>query len=593
MDRERHHRRGDLDRSVTPSVSRYGGVVGARIRRSPQLVHWAMLLGGFALLLWINRNQWFYYDDWDFVARTAGVSGSPGLFQPHNEHWSTLPILLWQGIFDIAGARTYIPYLAAMLLTHVALVHLVWRTIVRTGSSAWTATFATAVLICNGAGWENITWAFQIGFIASTASLFAGLLVVENDVLTRRRIGVTWLILVAGLMCSGIGVLAVAVVVLATLLRHRWQRAAWVASVPVATYAIWGFAVHLRSTLAPVPKSALLHLPDYIWTGLTQTADMVTGLGTVTSVRDSVTGATESGVVSIGVGAILLTVLAVWLVRTWETGRLSPLVYATALGAPALFLLTGSGRVGFGISQAASSRYIYIAAFLLLPAAAAATQALLRNVLSRQIAGVVVLLAMTIHGVAILDDAAAVSSAQKQISRSRVLAAAALVGQPGTVGTTPDPQFAPQLPLDEVAVLNNQGALPAQVVPASLSAALDEATQLQIRIATTQPTDAGAPPSVVDGAVFAGAPSGCLAVGAGTTILTFHGPGAVKLLSQQAVDAEVRVIDPANPGVVALPRTVALNPGLPTWITSTAPHEQTMTIATQQGPVRICGVATP
>ena len=63
-------------------------------RRASSL-HALSLFAALVYLLWVDRHQWFAGDEWDLLAR-RGLTGSHeiGLFQPHNEHWSTLPVLL-------------------------------------------------------------------------------------------------------------------------------------------------------------------------------------------------------------------------------------------------------------------------------------------------------------------------------------------------------------------------------------------------------------------------------------------------------------------------------------------------------------------
>src|SRR5258705_13975951 len=62
-----------------------------------------------ALSLWLvlGRNQWFFSDEWDFLAgRTAGDLGD--LIRPHDNHWSTLPILVYRLLWWLFGFRTYL-----------------------------------------------------------------------------------------------------------------------------------------------------------------------------------------------------------------------------------------------------------------------------------------------------------------------------------------------------------------------------------------------------------------------------------------------------------------------------------------------------
>jgi hypothetical protein len=62
----------------------------------------------FVLYLVLGRDHWFFLDDWDFIVnRHVGSLGE--LFRPHNEHWSTLPIIVYRGLYQVFGTRTYLP----------------------------------------------------------------------------------------------------------------------------------------------------------------------------------------------------------------------------------------------------------------------------------------------------------------------------------------------------------------------------------------------------------------------------------------------------------------------------------------------------
>src|SRR5437870_12494971 len=53
-----------------------------------------------AVLLYVSKYKNFYYDEWDFIsgARTWDLKV---FFLAHNEHWSTIPILFWKGLFAV------------------------------------------------------------------------------------------------------------------------------------------------------------------------------------------------------------------------------------------------------------------------------------------------------------------------------------------------------------------------------------------------------------------------------------------------------------------------------------------------------------
>ena len=133
---------------------------------------------GFYLAL--SRSLWFYSDDWAFLLRRGTVTedvdaGRLGLWEPHNEHWSTGPILIYRALFEVFGLRHYTPYLVPVLLAHVALVLLAYRLLIRFGVRRWVAFAVATMLAFNGAGAENILWPFQIGFVGALALGFGAL----------------------------------------------------------------------------------------------------------------------------------------------------------------------------------------------------------------------------------------------------------------------------------------------------------------------------------------------------------------------------------------------------------------------------------
>ena len=47
----------------------------------------------FVTFLTMGRRNWFFLDEWDFLAGRS-VTSVDDLMRPHNEHWSTLPIMV-------------------------------------------------------------------------------------------------------------------------------------------------------------------------------------------------------------------------------------------------------------------------------------------------------------------------------------------------------------------------------------------------------------------------------------------------------------------------------------------------------------------
>ncbi|MFN2556118.1 MAG: hypothetical protein ABR592_04485, partial [Nitriliruptorales bacterium] len=95
-----------------PALDRAGVAAGERYRRGSSWargVHVLTLVVGLAVLVVVSRGQWFVIDEWVFLTDRR-LEDVRGLFVPHNEHWSTLPIVLWRALFATVGLRSYWPY---------------------------------------------------------------------------------------------------------------------------------------------------------------------------------------------------------------------------------------------------------------------------------------------------------------------------------------------------------------------------------------------------------------------------------------------------------------------------------------------------
>src|SRR3954468_2055543 len=82
-------------RRIVPAVTEGG----RGPRRLALTVHVLVLVGGFSALLSCTRGQWFYGDEWDFLGHRGLAGAERSLWAPHNEHWSTGPILIYRGLY--------------------------------------------------------------------------------------------------------------------------------------------------------------------------------------------------------------------------------------------------------------------------------------------------------------------------------------------------------------------------------------------------------------------------------------------------------------------------------------------------------------
>jgi hypothetical protein len=171
-----------------------------------------------AVILRLGLGLTFFADEWALI-ETRSLGDPASWFTPHNEHWSTLLIIVHRLLVETVGLGSYVPYLLVVTLLHLTVAALVY-VLVRRRTAAGVALGAALIVLFLGSGFENLFWGFQIGFVASTAIGLAALAVLEGPASGRRSAAGVGL-LIAGLMSSGVGVVFVVVVGIDLLDRRR------------------------------------------------------------------------------------------------------------------------------------------------------------------------------------------------------------------------------------------------------------------------------------------------------------------------------------------------------------------------------------
>ena len=296
-----------------------------------------------AVILWLTRTYTFYFDEWTFIS-TAPDWTLATYFRPHNEHPAILFRLAYSALLDTVGLRSYLPYMAALVVAHAANVVLLFE-LVRRRSGDLVALAAALLLLVLGAGWEDLLWAFQMAWLASVALGLGALLAMQNP----RRMALATGLLAASLAFSGIGLaFAVAGTVQLLLTTARRRDVLWLVPVGIglaAWYVAFGrFGNHPN----PQPTAGNLLLdPLYTLWGMSQSVAGLIG---------------EGGWVGAAVLAAAVAALA-W--HWWRHGADSFEIGAAA-GLVAFYLVTGLTRAQLGVQQSGASRYTYIGAVLWL-----------------------------------------------------------------------------------------------------------------------------------------------------------------------------------------------------------------------------------
>jgi hypothetical protein len=343
-----------------------GARVGAPADRSTRLallVFAAVEVAAVALWLVLARSQWFFSDEWDFLAgRTAGDLGD--LFRPHNEHWSTLPILAYRLLWWLVGLRSYLPYVALLVLLHVTTAALLRAIMRRAGVGPWIATAAASAFALFGAGYQNIVWAFQIGFTGAVVFGLTHLLLADHDGPVDRRDWLGCLAGLAALLCSGVGVAMAVVVGLAVLMRRGWRIAALHVAPLALAYLVWWAIIGNKPQQNGRVRA--VELAQFVWDGV---QGVFGALGQLT-----------------GIGLALGVLLIVGLALAWapldgdQLRRRAAMPCALLFGLIVFLVLSGVSRVGvLGPGFARTSRYLHVGAAFVLPAVAVAADAVVRR----------------------------------------------------------------------------------------------------------------------------------------------------------------------------------------------------------------------
>ena len=197
-------------------------------------------LGGLMLavaivLLVVGRDTTFFFDEWNFILDRRGHAADVFL-DGHNGHLSLLPVLAYKGLLETVGLDHYWLYRSLLVVLHLASGALVYA-LARRRTAPWPAFLAAALVLVLGAAWDDLLWAFQIGFLGSVAAGLAMLLALDRE--SGRGDALAAVALGASLACSGLGAAFAVAAVTELAVGRRWRRLAIVCGPPLVLYGLW------------------------------------------------------------------------------------------------------------------------------------------------------------------------------------------------------------------------------------------------------------------------------------------------------------------------------------------------------------------
>jgi hypothetical protein len=312
----------------------------------------------FAGVLYVTSYKDFYYDEWDFVVGRR-LWAPQAFVAPELYHLAAIPILIYKLLFLFVGLRTHVPYQAMLLLAHVA-VALQLFAFIRRQSGDLLAFAASLILLFFGSGSYDIVFAFELTFVGAIAFSLAAILLSRDTSHVVARIVAIALALIGGLMCHVLTFAFIGAMFIELALDPR-RRALLLGLVPpVIAFVAW----YLIFDTGSYPGSS--GVTTELLRGPTGFA-LVAGLVAFVMVGAEATAAGMFGLpANTGSAALaIVAVLVVW--SLYQRRRLESWQLGMVAGLVGFFVLTGLGRLQFGVDYASQTRYVYVGAVFLLP----------------------------------------------------------------------------------------------------------------------------------------------------------------------------------------------------------------------------------
>ena len=363
----------------------------------------------------------FRLDDYVVPMDHAGWSWNE-LFLPMNEHWSTLTLVVFKLLLLVFGLRDYLPYLLVLALMHAAAAFLLFAYI-RGMAGDLLALGACLLFAFLAQGSEEFFWAIQINLTGSVLLGLGALLALDIPAISRRRLALASLLLLASLMFFGEGLIFLVMASLLVTLRRRVRSHAAALLLPALAYMGWfvAFGSHASNY-----HDSLLRHPELGGRFL---------LFFAYGLASAVTRTFELPLLAaIPVGAVVVLGLRHrWFARNHRW----PAIAAATVAACVFYLLTGFERL---YTSPDPPRYVYaVAVFVLIGTAGAVAPVTWRPSLLRALLLVGLGIVTTVN-VALLATFAVGFRGETPYRRDQVQTALAFSTAPGV---DRDTEFSP------------------------------------------------------------------------------------------------------------------------------------------------------
>ena len=331
--------------------------------RLPVLLLAVAALASGIWLIGLDSRLTFIADDWMLLVKRQGWTLDYFL-HPFHGNIVAAPGLVYRLMLEVFGMGSATPYYCVAIAAFLASAVLLFA-FARRRVGEWPALIGAVLILFLGAAFEDLFFAFQIGYFASMAAGLGMLLALDREDETGDRVACALAVVSLAFSSVGLAFVAGAVVDVALGRRPRLRRA-YVALLPIALYLLWwvGWG-HVANTNVSFDNA--LETPKFVFeaaaAGIVSLLGLATGDGSEPDQPHLIWGE-----------LLLVAGLVLLAVRFWRQRRL-PRGLAVALGIGLAFW----GLAGLNAEEMrlpTSSRYQYPSAVFLLLIAAEALRGL-------------------------------------------------------------------------------------------------------------------------------------------------------------------------------------------------------------------------
>jgi hypothetical protein len=311
----------------------------------------AMAVAAGLLLHW-GRGQVMAGDDLFYAQRLAESSLGHAILHS-NLYLLALPMALYEGMFELFGIGSYLPYRLLAVALGLLCAGLFYA-IARRRIGPWLALAPTVLLLFYGSGGEELLTGTRIPSLVAIASGLGAVLALERQDRPGDVLAALLLCVSATSHPTGIGFLVAAAIIVAWRPSPRRWASSWVVLVPAALVAAF-LAFYQRT--ADTPDQGLVDVLSFERASWTMLTAAVSGLSGV--LRSPVWDRPLAVIAS----ALLLALIVAGAALRWR--RLRPTFWAAAGGLVVLLAATRLSPGGF-IRVPDAPRYLYPETILFL-----------------------------------------------------------------------------------------------------------------------------------------------------------------------------------------------------------------------------------